>query len=95
MTAHIPNESALAQLYSVRNYQGQFPQPIAATNAPAKLKSITASDGGVSVEMTDKGTTQIFTVSKLDGPGLERLSALDRATVQLALAGMNRDRGAA
>lgn len=74
-----------------RDYTGTFRPLIATTTEPAKLIDITAAAGGVVVSMIDNGVYQTLLVTTLDAAGLDRLTALDRASVQSALVAMQRE----
>lgn len=94
MTAHIRNGAALAMVYSVpRDYQGEFLPAVAEIRKPAKLIHLRQSGDHLLVAINDGGKVSTLVVSTLDAPGLELLSALDRASVQSALAGIKREVG--
>jgi hypothetical protein len=93
MTAKIRNESALAMLYGQPrdNYQGEFVPPVAEVRAPVRLVNFRKFSDGVLMLVNDGGDVRIFKVDKLDSPGLELLSAQDRANVQSALVAGKRE----
>jgi hypothetical protein len=93
MTAHIRNEPALALIYghSRDNYQGEFQAPIAEPREPVRLVNFRRFTDGVLMLVNDDGDVRILRVDKLDSPGLELLSAQDRANVQSALVAGKRE----
>lgn len=81
------------ELYGVPRdgYVGEFLPAVAEIREPAELFHMRQSGDHLLVAINVGGTVSTCIVDKLDSPGLELLSALDRASVQSALARMNRD----
>ena len=93
MAAHIPNGAALALIYGTRDsYRGEFLPVVAAIRKPAVLVSLTRERDHLALTIDDAGVVEQFRVTTLDAPGIDRLSALDRGTVQAAIATMDRER---
>jgi hypothetical protein len=94
VAAHIRNEPALALIYGTRdNYIGEFQKPVAEVREPATIVHMRRSGDCLLIAINDAGDVRFIRVGRLDSPGLELLSALDRATVTSALAAMQREVG--
>lgn len=92
MTARIQHGDSLALIYGTRdNYIGEFQPPVADIREPAKLIHLRQSGDHLLIAINDGGKVSTFIVDKLDSPGMELLSALDRGRAQSALAAMQRD----
>lgn len=96
MAAH-PMMKPMHGLYgqSRDNYVGEFLPAVAEIRQPAKLIHMRQSGNHLLIAINDGGKVSTLVVTKLDSPGLELLSALDRASVQSALAGIKREGGQA
>ena len=64
---------------------------VAEIRKPAELIHMRQSGDHLLIAINNGGKVSTFIVDRLDSPGLEMLSALDRANAQSALAGVNRD----
>lgn len=71
-------------------YVGEFVPAIAEIREPAELIHMRQSSDHLLIAINNGGKVSTFIVGTMDAPGLELLSALDRASVQSALAGMQR-----
>ena len=79
-------------LYGRDSYQGTRPHAVAEIRKPAQLVALTRERDHLALTIDDAGVVEQFRVTTLDAPGLDRLTALDRGTVQAALVTMDRER---
>lgn len=95
MAAHpaMPNMHALYGEPQLRDaYQGTHPPAVAEIRKPASLVSLTRERDHLLLAIDDAGVVEQFRVTTLDAPGLDLLAALDRSSVQSALAAIDRER---
>lgn len=80
-----------AAMHGIRDsYRGVFPQALAMLTDRCRVIYVRQSGRDIELTIDDAGEARTLVVSRLDSPGLELLSAYDRAVVQSALIGLNR-----
>lgn len=74
-------------------YRGQSPPVVAMPRANAELVHFRRVNGAVQALIRESGLLRLLTFARFDSPGLELLSASDRASVQGLIAVIQRDGG--
>jgi len=92
MAAH-PMMKPMHGLYGRDRYQGEFLPAVVEVREPVRVVSMRRSGDCLLIAINDAGNVRLIRVSRLDSPGLELLSALDRANAQSALAAMRQEGG--
>jgi hypothetical protein len=87
MAANDPKRQMALQtgLHSRSDYEGTTPPAVAEIRQPAKLMHMRPSGDHLLIAINDNGNVRLIRVTTLDAPGLELLSATDRAAAQSAL----------
>lgn len=93
MAAYIRNESALAALYGRSNYEGTFRPLIAKVRPPVRVIQMRRNNYHLVIATSDGRNVATMVVDKMDSPGLELLTAMDRANAQSALRAMQAEVG--